>query len=75
MTSADDRLNFIRGERVVKSGAGYGGPGKVYAKFYGEDGHVRYVVGHTIEKGKGVFYHIYGPSQLTPELSPLQEDR
>ena len=64
MSTADERLAFGDGQLVVKSGAGYTGPGKVYARFEGEDGHIRYVVGHTIAGGKGTFYHIYGPAQL-----------
>lgn len=64
MTTAEQRLKFPRGTRVRKSGSGYSGPGKVYARFVGEDGHIRYVVGHSIADGTGVFYHIYGPTQL-----------
>lgn len=56
---------FEEGCKVWKHGAGYEGPGKVELSWRGRDGHVRYVVAHTIAGGHGVFYHVYGESQLT----------
>ena len=55
---------FLLGEVVYKVGFGYSGPGSVKAVFAGWDGKPRYVVAHTIEKGKGEFYHIYMEDQL-----------
>lgn len=56
---------FKRGDTVYKTGAGYSGPGKVYAAFLGEDLHWRYVVAHKVDGGQGRFYHLYGLAQLT----------
>lgn len=55
---------YKRGDIVSKVGAGYSGPGKVFAVFLGEDRHWKYVIGHKIDKGLGCFYHIYGLGQL-----------
>jgi hypothetical protein len=65
MSNAKEQEELLRGMTVRKDGAGYSGPGKVYSVFEGEDGHVRFVIGHTIEGGKGTFYHIYGAAQLS----------
>jgi hypothetical protein len=52
---------FKVGDEVVKTGSkdGYDGPGIVVAVFKNWMGQVRYVVGHKIDGGRGLFYHIY----------------
>ena len=54
------------GDEVFKKGAdgGYDGPGIVVSVFKNWMGQPRYVVGHKIDGGKGLFYHIYGDKQL-----------
>ena len=56
------------GENVWKQGndaGAYEGPGVIVAAFKNWAGQLRFVVGHRVEGGRGWFYHIYGPKQLT----------
>jgi hypothetical protein len=55
------------GDSVWKSGhtGGYEGPGVIVAVFKNWMGQNRYVVGHQIEGGRGLFYHIYSDRELT----------
>lgn len=62
-------MKFRTGDRVMKNGAGYNGPGEVVVGFLGKDGHPRYVVAHNIEGGRGEFYHIYSEAQLSAFLT------
>jgi hypothetical protein len=68
MEETAETPKFEEGDPIRKSGAGYSGPGMVMAAFMGIDGHWRYVVGHRIENGLGVFYHIYGEAQLQKRI-------
>jgi hypothetical protein len=66
-------FKFAIGDHVQKQGAGYSGPGVVVAAFPGvDDNHPRYVVGHRVQGGRGVFYHIYGEGQLS--ILPAEEE-
>ena len=67
-------MRFKIGDSVQKNGAGYGGPGKVVAAFFAEDNHLRYVVAHKIEGGRGLFYHIYGEAQLSERSGQFGRD-
>jgi len=57
-------MKFTTGDRVLKQGSGYSGPGEVVVSFLGADDHPRYVIAHKIQGGRGEFYHIYGEGQL-----------
>jgi hypothetical protein len=60
---------FREGDKVFKTGSqgGYDGPGIVVVKFKNWMGQPRYVVGHKIDGGKGLFYHIYSERELKLE--------
>jgi hypothetical protein len=55
---------FVPGDRVIKVGGAYGGPGIVRGTISAGDDTLRYVVAHRIDGGYGEFLHIYGPAQI-----------
>jgi uncharacterized cupin superfamily protein len=52
------------GDKVLKVGGDYGGPGVIVAMFQTTTGAWRYVVRHVIMAGKGEFCHIYSGNNL-----------
>jgi len=52
------------GTKVYKISGEYQGPGIVKAIITKDDGSLRYLVGHTIEGGKGQFLHIYSRNNI-----------
>lgn len=68
-----DDAPFIIGDRVVKTGTGYGGPGIVRDTFQLTDGQWRIVVAHKIDGGWGELLHIYSPVQLEKREEALAD--
>jgi hypothetical protein len=58
------------GDKVLKVGGDYGGPGVIVAKFQTTAGQWRYVVRHVIMAGKGEFYHIHSGNDLARRDDP-----
>jgi hypothetical protein len=68
---------FSPDDEVFKTGGegGYDGPGIVVAVFQNWMGQQRCVVGHKIDGGKGLFYHIYAPTQLELQLRDNEKEK
>jgi len=55
---------FGWGDRVVKTGTGYSGPGIVRGFALTERGDLRVLVAHVIGEGEGELLHVYTLNQL-----------
>ena len=61
-------IELAFGDRVMKRGVGYSGPGHLRGLALANDGSPRLIIAHKIEDGAGALMHIYTPAQIAPAL-------